>query len=205
MPLSHPKESLPCSRELSEVESPIWFWESLFLFLPALAAGSIFMWFVYWLVSAWVCVLSCVQLFTTPQTLQFQAPLSMEFSKQEYWSGLPIPIPGYLPYPGIEPESPALAGRFFTNCATWEDQTCLNIWFVPFCVTSSHLTSHCSMRLLGWLAICAISCTVSCQCREFVGMPSVASELSVPPFYLFIFLLKKFFFTPILKMGSSMS
>ena len=125
----------------------------------------------------------------------------MEFSKQEYWSGLPFPIPGYLPYPGIEPESPALAGRFFTNCATWEDQTCLNIWFVPFCVTSSHLTSHCSMRLLGWLAICAISCTVSCQCREFVGMPSVASELSVPPFYLFIFLLKKIFFYPHSKNG----
>ena len=39
----------------------------------------------------------------------------MEFSKQEYWSGLPFPSPGDLPDPGIEPRSPALAGRFFTT------------------------------------------------------------------------------------------
>ena len=37
-----------------------------------------------------------------------QAPVSMEFSRQEYWSGLPFPSPGDLPYPGIEPKSPAL-------------------------------------------------------------------------------------------------
>jgi len=46
-----------------------------------------------------------------------QAPLSMEFSRQEYWSGLPLPSPGDLPNPGIEPVSlisHALAGRFFT-------------------------------------------------------------------------------------------
>ena len=61
-------------------------------------------------------VLSCVQLFAIPWTVAHQAPLSMEFSKQEYWSGLPFPSPGDLPVPGIEPESlafPALAGRFF--------------------------------------------------------------------------------------------
>jgi len=48
----------------------------------------------------------------------WQSPLSMEFSKQEYWSGLPFPPPGGLPDTGIEPgslESLALAGRFFTN------------------------------------------------------------------------------------------
>ena len=47
----------------------------------------------------------------------------MEFSRQEYWSGLPLPPPGDLPDPGIEPEpllSPELAGRFFTTSATWE-------------------------------------------------------------------------------------
>jgi len=47
----------------------------------------------------------------------------MEFSKQEYWSGLPLPIPGDLPNPEIEPmssASPALAGGFFTTRATWE-------------------------------------------------------------------------------------
>ena len=41
-------------------------------------------------------------------TVVCQAPLSMRFSKQEYWSGLPFPSPGYLPDPGIEPGSPAL-------------------------------------------------------------------------------------------------
>ena len=53
-------------------------------------------------------------------TVGCQAPLSMEFSRQEYWSGLPCPPLGDLPDPGIEPTSPALAGRFFTTSATWE-------------------------------------------------------------------------------------
>ena len=50
-----------------------------------------------------------------------QAPLSMGFPRQEYWSGLPFPSPGDLRDPGIEPKSPALAGKFFT---TWEAQQC---------------------------------------------------------------------------------
>ena len=53
--------------------------------------------------------------FATPWTTAHQAPLSMGFPRQEYWSGLPIPSPGDLPRPGIEPASPALAGRFFTT------------------------------------------------------------------------------------------
>ena len=44
----------------------------------------------------------------TPWTVAHQAPLSMEFSRQEYWSGLSLPSPGNVPNPGIEPESPAL-------------------------------------------------------------------------------------------------
>ena len=52
--------------------------------------------------------LSHVRLFETPWTVAYQAPLSMEFSRQEYWSGLPFPSPGDLPNPGIEPRSPAL-------------------------------------------------------------------------------------------------
>ena len=59
--------------------------------------------------------LSHVYLFATPQTIVRQAPLSMGFSRQEYWSGLPLPSPGDLPDPGNEPVSPALAGEFFTN------------------------------------------------------------------------------------------
>ena len=52
--------------------------------------------------------------FATPWTVVHQAPLSMEFPRQEYWSGWPFPSPEDLPNPGIEPTSPALAGRFFT-------------------------------------------------------------------------------------------
>ena len=52
--------------------------------------------------------LSPVQLFVTPRTVAYQAPPSMEFSRQEYWSGLPLPSLGDLPDPGIEPGSPAL-------------------------------------------------------------------------------------------------
>ena len=59
--------------------------------------------------------LSCVQLFATPWTIARQAPLSMEFSRQEYWSTLPFPTPGDLPDPGIKPAALALAGRFFTT------------------------------------------------------------------------------------------
>ena len=54
-----------------------------------------------------------------------QAPLSIGFSRQEYWSGLPFPPAGDLPNPGIEPVSlwsPELAGGFFTTSATWEAQ-----------------------------------------------------------------------------------
>ena len=52
--------------------------------------------------------LSRIQLFAIPWTVAYQAPSPMEFSRQEYWSGLPFPSPGHLPDPGIEPGSPAL-------------------------------------------------------------------------------------------------
>ena len=60
-------------------------------------------------------VLSRVRLFATLWTVAHQAPLSMGFPKQEYWSGLPFPSPGDLPNPVIKPGSPTLAGRFFTT------------------------------------------------------------------------------------------
>ena len=68
--------------------------------------------------SATLCIVAC------------QAPLSMGFFRQEYWSGSPCPPPGDLPNPGIEPmslTSPALASGFFTTSATWETQRCLVI------------------------------------------------------------------------------
>ena len=53
-------------------------------------------------------LLSRVRLFASPWTVAYQAPRSMGFSREEYWSGLPFPSPGDLPDPGIEPRSPAL-------------------------------------------------------------------------------------------------
>ena len=66
-------------------------------------------------VVCYVYVLSCVRLFATPWTVAFQAPLSVGFSRQDYWSGLPFPTAGDLPNPGVETTSPALAGGFFTT------------------------------------------------------------------------------------------
>ena len=64
------------------------------------------------------CVLSHfshVRLFETLWSIAHEAPLSMGFPRQEFWSGLPFPSPGDLPNPGVEPVSPALAGGFFTT------------------------------------------------------------------------------------------
>ena len=69
------------------------------------------------------CMLSSVRLFTTLWTIACHAPLSMGFARQEYWSGLPCPPPGYLLDPGTELASlkaSAWAGKFFTTSITWE-------------------------------------------------------------------------------------
>ena len=60
-------------------------------------------------------LLSCVWLFATLWTIACQAPLFMQFSRQEYWNGLLFPSPGDLPNSGIEPTYPALADGFFTT------------------------------------------------------------------------------------------
>ena len=63
-------------------------------------------------------MLNSGQLLAIPWTVAGQVPLSAGFSRQEYWSGLPVPPPGDLPHPGIEPRSlvsPTLAGGFFTT------------------------------------------------------------------------------------------
>ena len=84
-------------------------------------------------------VLSCfslVRLFSNPRTVAHQVPLSVGFSRQEYWSGLLCPPPRDFPDPGIELMSlmsPALAGRFFTASATWRPPAlgrgCVNFFF----------------------------------------------------------------------------
>ena len=76
-------------------------------------------------------MLSRVRLFATPWTGAYQAPQFMEFSRQEYWSGLPFPSPRDLPDPGIKPMSfmsPALAGGFFTTSAAWEVPPAFDGW-----------------------------------------------------------------------------
>ena len=82
----------------------------------------------FWHLCMWY-VLSCfsrVQIFATLWTIARQAPLSVGFSRQEYWSGLPFPSPGDLPDPrnlpnsGIKPMSPALAGQILYHWAAWE-------------------------------------------------------------------------------------
>ena len=81
---------------------------------------------IYIVVIAHVRVLSCfsrVRLCAIPWTVTHHAPLSMGFSRQEYWSGLPCCPPGDTPDPWIQAVtlmSPALAGGFFTTSATWE-------------------------------------------------------------------------------------
>ena len=91
-----------------------------------------------------VCVLSQVQFFATPWTAADQAPLSMEFSRQEYWIGLPFPLPGNLPDPRIKstsPASPSLAGRFSTiappgkprpQSSSLEATTANTFWRLPY-------------------------------------------------------------------------
>ena len=75
---------------------------------------------------------SHVWLFATLWPVACQAPLSMGFSRQEYWSGLPCPPPGDLPQPQIKPEPSEVAGRFFNPSVTWEALE----WhiFASFCI-----------------------------------------------------------------------
>ena len=98
---------------------------------------------VYWI--------SLARFFVTPWTVALQAPLSMEFSRQEDWRGLPFPSPGDSPNPGIKPRSPALAGRFLTTespgkpsmsihvVANGIISLCFYSWVVFHCTYISHL------------------------------------------------------------------
>ena len=82
--------------------------------------------FFFWLLFSYE-VLS--NSFTTPWTIAHQAPLSMGFPRQEYWSELPFLSPGYLPDLGIKPEFPSLTGGFFTTepsrKPSWGSQACI--------------------------------------------------------------------------------
>ena len=84
-------------------------------------------------------VLSCVQLFVTPWVVACQAPLSMGFSRQEYWNGLPFPSLGELPDPGIEPRSPALQ-EYYRD--VWLNSLCLVISTILFTCLYFHYLKH---------------------------------------------------------------
>ena len=96
-------------------------------------------------------LLSCVQLFVTPWTLACQAPLSIGFFSQEYWSVLPFPHPGDLPNPGTEPTSLVSLGRLFTTkCHLGSPLTSDS-----FCVIYIHLLmllhlNHLKCGLISW-------------------------------------------------------
>ena len=78
----------------------------------------------------------------------------MEFSRQEYWSGLPLPPPGYVPNPGIEPVSPALAGGFFTTEPPGKSLWQMATYLIP-CEKRRELQgSQTGPRLLTLLAAC---------------------------------------------------
>ena len=87
--------------------------------------------YVHWL-------LSCVWLFATPRTVARQAPLSMELSRQGYWSGLPFPSPGGLPNPGVKP---SIGGTVFTIWAIRE---------APIYLLSGPLLKSLSIFVLTW-------------------------------------------------------
>ena len=101
--------------------------------------------------------LSYVWLFATPQTLAHQAPLFVEFPRQECWNGLPFPSPGDLSNPEVETTSlasPTLAGGFFTTWAILEAQEIGigNIFRVCVCVVKNKSNS------LGGLEVISFSC-----------------------------------------------
>ena len=124
-----------------------------------------------------MCVLNHVHLPETPWIVACQAPLSMGFSRQEYWSGLPFPSPRDLPNPGIKPRSPALAGRFFTSHATREAQGGILV-----------LPSHVQLFVTLWTAAlqASLSFTNSVTlsnhlilCCPLLLLPSIFSRIKV--------------------------
>ena len=119
-----------------------WRPESITAF-PSLRVRS---WTRWLLRSCLCCVLSHfsrVWLYGTLWTAALQAPLSMGFSRQEYWSGLPYPPLGRSSLnPGVEPASlmsPVLAGRFFTPSTTWEAEVLSSQMLLRLCLASSEV------------------------------------------------------------------
>ena len=120
------------------------------------------------------CVLSCVWLFATPWTIACQAPLSMGFSRQEYWSGLPVPSPGH-------PRTPCLslpgAQDLFPESITWSLwHLSLDLLGPPFCWLETHLNLSPDPVWPTWAFQAVAACqSVGCV-RLFVTLWTVARQ-----------------------------
>ena len=90
-------------------------------------------------------LLSRVQLFASSWTVAYQAPQSMDFSRQEYWSGLPFPSPGDLPNPGIQPGSPSLQADALPSEPPGKQEVLITTPYTP--QTHTHTQFHCSVVL----------------------------------------------------------
>ena len=141
-----------------------------------------------------MCVLSCVRLFAAPWTVAFQAPLTMAFSRQEYWSKSPFPPLGDLSHPGIQPLSPELAGGFFTTApsrkpwfslyAKWREvaQSCLTLCNPMDCSPpGSSIHGIFQARMLKWVAISFSGGSSQPRERTWASRLQADSLLSKPP------------------------
>ena len=89
----------------------------------------------------------------TPWTIAHQAPLTMEFSRQEYWSELPFPSPGNLPYPGIEPRSPVLEADALTSEPPGQENsrnTSTSALLITLKPLTVWITTNCEKFLKRW-------------------------------------------------------
>ena len=101
-------------------------------------------------------LLSCVWLFVTPWTVARQAPLSMGFSRQEYWSGLPCPPPGDLPNSGIKPRSPTLQADSLLSDPPGKPMILLNTVLFQTCILECGSTIIFKLNVL-WSWKCSIT------------------------------------------------
>ena len=139
-----------------------------------------------------VCQLLSHEPFATPQTVAHQAPLSMGFSRQEYWSGLPIPSPGDLPDPGIEPGSPTLQA----------DSLPSELSFIEFLLYAKlsiyvifHLTIHTTISKMRTRKLRNSADVI--KVIYLRGQAGIQAQIFLPSTIAHIMILKQFSFTSI--------
>ena len=128
-----------------------------------------------------MCVLSCyscVQLFVTLWTIAHQAPLSMGFSRQEYWSGLPCPPPGDILDPGIKPGSPLASLPLSHRGSPWSSFS--TVRYLPSSVQS---LNHVWLLATQWTAACQASLSIT---SFWSLLKLMAIESVMPSYYLFL-------------------